>query len=421
MNIMKRSIFLIMIFLLFLVSEGQTAIVFQDDFDSVTQTYCTEGVPTGWGHWSSCDETDAREVDGVTHYPTEFVTGAACRGGSGGCYANWRNGATWMPPGEPDGYWETLSYDGLASTTYKDLYIGFSLKLPTDMDVADTVNLKWSFPPNIDSGDTSGTTYTNFYGSTTGCANTSFKTAPWVYGSSAGAPYNWVFRLFCPPVHDGAWHFYLYRIKLNSSNGVADGKVQSWIDGVQQTVTSDLHDPEAVDLGANIDTYFTGGENRASIGFGNVGSGSPVWQDGWRALLIDDFVISTTYVDPPSTSDITAPSVSISTSDPSAIITDALTVTGTASDAVGVTECKYRIGAAPDGSNGMACTGTTSWSCSTSGYSVGANTLYVGCTDAAANWGAGDSITVNYTLYPSVTLGSGPAATLGSGPGVTLQ
>lgn len=94
--------------------------------------------------------------------------------------------------------------------------------------------------------------------------------------------------------------------------------------------------------------------------------------------------------------DSTAPSTTISTTDPSAISSDALTIAGTASDAVGVSGCKWRIGSAPDAGNGTACTGTTSFSCSTSGYSTGANTAYVGCYDAAGNYGS-DSITVNYT------------------------
>lgn len=94
--------------------------------------------------------------------------------------------------------------------------------------------------------------------------------------------------------------------------------------------------------------------------------------------------------------DTTAPSTTISTTDPSAISSDALTIAGTASDAVGVSGCKWRIGSAPDAGNGTACTGTTSFSCSTSGYSEGANTAYVGCYDAAGNYGS-DSITVNYT------------------------
>lgn len=99
--------------------------------------------------------------------------------------------------------------------------------------------------------------------------------------------------------------------------------------------------------------------------------------------------------------DATAPATTISTSDPSAISSDALTITGTASDAVGVSGCKYRLGSAPDGSNGTACTGTTSFSCSTSGYSSGTNTMHVACYDAAGNYGD-DSITVNYTP-PAVT------------------
>lgn len=98
--------------------------------------------------------------------------------------------------------------------------------------------------------------------------------------------------------------------------------------------------------------------------------------------------------------DTTAPTIdSITTPDPSSITADSLSVTGTASDAVwgDGSVCKWRIGSAPDASNGTACTGTTSWTCSTSGYTRGANTLYVGCGDAVPNWGAGDSITVNFS------------------------
>jgi hypothetical protein len=93
-------------------------------------------------------------------------------------------------------------------------------------------------------------------------------------------------------------------------------------------------------------------------------------------------------------SDTTAPSVSITTSDPQNISSDSLSISGTASDAVGVSSCKYRIGAAPDDSNGSALSGSTSWSGTASGFSEGSNTIYCGCVDAAGNWGS-DSITVN--------------------------
>lgn len=101
--------------------------------------------------------------------------------------------------------------------------------------------------------------------------------------------------------------------------------------------------------------------------------------------------------------DTTAPTTTISTSDPSSITSDSLSVIGTASDAVGVTSCKYRIGSAPDESNGTPCSGTTYWTCATSGYTRGANTLYVGCTDAAENWGAGDSIVVYFSSIIPIT------------------
>ena len=100
--------------------------------------------------------------------------------------------------------------------------------------------------------------------------------------------------------------------------------------------------------------------------------------------------------------DTTPPTTNISISSPQAISSDSLVITGTASDNTGVSGCKWRIGAAPDASNGTACTGTTSFSCSTYGYSSGSNTAYVGCYDVAGNYGS-DSITVNYTP-PSANL-----------------
>ena len=94
--------------------------------------------------------------------------------------------------------------------------------------------------------------------------------------------------------------------------------------------------------------------------------------------------------------DVTAPAVTISTSSPQAISTNSLTVTGTASDDTAVIGCKWKVGSEPT-SGGSGCTGTTSWSCSTSGYSSGANTLYVECYDAIPNMSTGHGITVNYT------------------------
>ena len=94
--------------------------------------------------------------------------------------------------------------------------------------------------------------------------------------------------------------------------------------------------------------------------------------------------------------DSTAPSVTILTSSPQSISTDALTVTGIATDAVwgAGSVCKFRVGAEPDAGNGTACTGTLSWSCATTGFAEGSNTLYIECGDAVPNWSTGNSITV---------------------------
>jgi hypothetical protein len=133
--------------------------------------------------------------------------------------------------------------------------------------------------------------------------------------------------------------------------------------------------------------------------------------DANNYYLLDSLKVADSYIGPPAGfvggADTTAPAVTISTTDPSTIYADSLSISGTASDAVGVTSCKYRIGSAPDATNGTALTGTTSWSGTATGFSYGANTLYVGCTDAAGNWGS-DSITVNYnhSYTGSVTMGT---------------
>lgn len=104
--------------------------------------------------------------------------------------------------------------------------------------------------------------------------------------------------------------------------------------------------------------------------------------------------------------DTTPPTVTISAliPDPSSITSDSFSINGTVTDAVGATSCKWRLTSPPDGSNGTSITpftgGTSvnwpsSGSATVSGFSRGANTLYVGCGDSAGNWGS-DSMVVNY-------------------------
>jgi hypothetical protein len=97
-------------------------------------------------------------------------------------------------------------------------------------------------------------------------------------------------------------------------------------------------------------------------------------------------------------SDSTPPVTTINTSDPSTTLTNNLVVAGISSDNVAIIGCKWRVGSAPNASNGTACSGTTSFSCNTNTYAFGANTLYVGCYDSMGNYGS-DSMVVNYIKF----------------------
>lgn len=87
------------------------------------------------------------------------------------------------------------------------------------------------------------------------------------------------------------------------------------------------------------------------------------------------------------------PSVDITTADPQNIESDSLSVAWNASDDNGISQCKWRIGGYVSDSFG---TQDNTSPASTSGYSEGENTLYVGCEDTAGQW-TNDLITVNYS------------------------
>lgn len=137
----------------------------------------------------------------------------------------------------------------------------------------------------------------------------------------------------------------------------------------------------------------------------NQGSFTNFTSDGRYLYVVDsNGAISNAYDLSGGGGDTDDPSVTISAliPDPSSITSDSLYVSGTASDAVWGTGsvCKWRLTSAPDADNGTTITGltysgTVNWSATASGFSRGANTLYVGCRDAAGNWGS-DSMVVNY-------------------------
>ena len=137
-----------------------------------------------------------------------------------------------------------------------------------------------------------------------------------------------------------------------------------------------------------------------------------------ETFTISDNDVYTPPADPPafdaycSAEDTTDPVTVITDPSPKAVTSSSTTLTGTASDANGIDECKWRSGAEPNESYGTSCSGTTAWTCSVTSLSEGANTIYVGCADPSNNWGS-DSLVVNYTI-PFIGYGSG---TISAGSG----
>ena len=119
--------------------------------------------------------------------------------------------------------------------------------------------------------------------------------------------------------------------------------------------------------------------------------------------------------------DTTTPVLTWSMSSPQAITANSLAISGLCTDAGGVVGVKYRIGSAPDATYGTMLTGTTSWSGTATGFTSGANTLYVACYDGAGNYSTDHHITVNYTPPPDGTTASCKGCTslkLGSEGGI---
>jgi len=269
------------------------AILFQDNFDTETIANPMEGTPNGstpYGGWAWSgvpSSSDQRTVGGTTHYPSEFVSPG--RGGTGKCFANWRNGTSWCAEAwERNAYWEVLNFNGIQDGEYRELYIGWSLKIPSGMTCYNHQKFNYSpqaWPPQDGLFDNGGPGISLDY---------SLHNIVFMPTSAFGNPTTEI-PLFTVP-DDGDWHFYLYRMKLNSATGVQDGILESWIDGVKQTANCRYD----LDYAIKSTSYFRGGAlSRLSIGLGNAFENELFWQDSWKALLIDDFVVSTEYIGPP--------------------------------------------------------------------------------------------------------------------------
>lgn len=276
---------------------------------------------------------------------------------------------------------------------YPDLWVSYWIRVPTNFTrPAGTYNNKWfviGWGASMSDYETDGVRVAvRDWDGGSGNADISFELR-----QPSGYSYNnsGTYSDFVTPADAGRWMHCVYELKSGDGTGYVKF-YRKWANESSYTLINQ----------ATNAVIKTAGNGATGWGYGYLmGYASDPYASDTEWLL-DDFTTSTTDLREGGETDSTAPTTTISTSDPSSISSDNLTVTGAASDAVGVSGCKWRKTSAPDANNGTACTGTTSFSCSTSGYSSGSNTLYVGCYDAAGNYGS-DSITVNYT--PSNTGG----------------
>ena len=231
----------------------------------------------------------------------------------------------------------------------------------------------------------------------------------WDYIYGAGQPAN------------GTWHYFEFHFALGSS-GQSNGVFQMWVDGVL--------------VGSSVNMDWFGGGSYSPTGWTRImfPHNHNVFQlAGCPEHDIDDVAVAIpgysgfiqdgegrNMIGAYSSGDTTAPSVTITTSDPINTSTGQFDIAGTASDAVGVVGCKYRVGSAPDANNGGPVIGTTSWGANIGGFSVGESILYIGCYDAAGLYGS-DSITVNHDPTPPVISNGLPAGILSHGTTTTAM
>lgn len=168
----------------------------------------------------------------------------------------------------------------------------------------------------------------------------------------------------------------------------------------------------AFDVIADVATTFTAGDKIAIQINGNtikvfkndvqVGvdtpSGGQITTGGYGVCMtgtatLDDFLASTLGSD--TTAPVTTITVPTSSTTYGASTSPLATLSGTATDAVGVASCSWSN---DRGGSGTA-TGTTSWSVSNISLFSGANVLTVTCRDAANNGGT-DILTVTFTPAP---------------------
>lgn len=451
-----RVVFALALWFFVLTSQVGAAVIYETTFDSITDwtvtqstsadTSCSYDCGTepenAWGYrngFSYCTGGPGSNniyIHQYAGYPSETN---GCYGGSGKCETHWTESCT-NTFEDSDGY-TMYSLGGSTSEFYVGFWIRFKSNFQFESDDSNPPAHK-IFRAQYNCG--SGNPYAYRGQTNYDCQKPFVMSGFYVYGGhlyfyfnaaceqdcldsgSCCSPYSWdggsgwdsldfvdmgtlttLRSVGTGHILDGNWHYMSFYVKANTNTGSTfhnDGVFTFRVDDQQvYTVTTFPYGQTGGDTSPR--RYFNlvgiGGNNSNRWTSSCSGTSCEQW---WT---VDNMVISTDYKDSSYTigggSDTTPPTVTFTTASPQRILVDSLAISGTATDDVGVTSCKYRVGSRPDASNGTALSGTTSWSGTATGFSYGANILWVGCTDAAANWDSSGSyaksITVDYVPH----------------------
>jgi hypothetical protein len=249
--------------LLLLSASAYGAVIFSDNFDSCT-TNCEAtnvGPPDSadWGTWNGYASWDRyTSYGGVYHYSGEITSPG--KGGTGGSLKMWRAGTAF---GDYCGALELNPFPDYYANEH--LFMSYWIKIPADWSSSQPYKL-WRLKTSGGSGQSE--IYLDYYYGDT-----------WSIYDGSG----WTTILDSnelADITDSAWHFIEWEVSLGSP-----GVLRMWVDDVIKHNESNRSWQASGDINGLM-----------HFAIGNTQNHAGTWQEAWRAMEFDDFIISTTQI-----------------------------------------------------------------------------------------------------------------------------
>jgi hypothetical protein len=290
----------------FLVNYSSTEEIFSDDFskwdDFESGLKDIFDPPDGLGEngWAHLRGGPFQTFNGITHYSCE-VKSPGRKGPKDKAFRQWRHGNfTYF-------YHGMLCYSSKKLFKKREIYIRYYMQIPSDFRLAEgrcnmgglkLRRIKVSNMPScFSTKKEKGTQFLLHLA--VGRSFTSGKMTirnPYIKGSVVTLLNNQTLM----DIRDSRWHCHELRIKLNDEKQ-SNGEIQYWLDGKMTAYEKGLN------LGADNDMFFS----CVGLGIGNTHardcerSGKSrkdcidcEFQQEWRAIAFDDYVVSTEYIGP---------------------------------------------------------------------------------------------------------------------------